>query len=1234
MARLVAVLTAALVVSCGIAYSQETRGSITGKIIDPQGAVIPGAQVVVTNIETNTVSRTVSNETGYFETNLLIPGLYSVTAEAAGFKKTVRSGLTLSVAGRIDVELQMQVGQLAETVEVTAEAPLLDTSTASGGRVIDNRQIMQLPFSDLNPFVLAGLAPGMQWTGQPAYRRPFDNGGTSAFNTAGNVGSNEYTIDGAPNTNGRQVAYVPPSDAVEEFKLETANFDASYGHTSGATINVMTKAGTNDYHGTLYDQHWQQRLNATNHFRRLAWENRVRSGEISEDTPKQAAGRQNYFGGTIGGPVRIPKLYDGRNNLFFFFQYSGIHKNEAETTDAVNRTVPKMAWREGDFSDMLALDAVRYQIYDPRSARREGNTVVRTPFPGNRGIPILNPMYQHYVKLYPTPNDVPGLVSREGFDNYFASAMPKNERFKSLTHRMDYNISDRHRVYGRWYYNRRNGDEYDWTYETARGLQSNGITRINKGIGADYVWTLTSSSILNLGANWGRYTDGASGDLVQTATQYKPSDVGLPAYLDAKAGEFHRLPGLDFNDIDDLEDGYPFLGRRDATSEGKVMLSTIRGDHSIKFGWNERRYVTARGGPGNTSGNFTFRNDFVKASDIENRASNHVLDWASFMMGLPTSIGIDTNDSAYWSSRWRAFYVHDDWRITNRLRLNLGLRYEHEGGIRERFNRGLAGGIDWNGRFPFSDLVEAAYARNPLPEVPASQFKVQGTQSYLGDIHDTWTDGAHHWMPRIGAVYQLNRKTVVRAGYGMFYDIFNPLTDRPSQNGFSQGTGVVLTNDRGMTFCCGIGDAANLSANRTVLHDPFPIRANGLRFEQPFGNSLGVVRMAGAGLDPVRGRDYDPARQQRWRLGVQRELSSNMVFEIGYTGALSRVPLNHRIDYLPQQYWATGMTRQQNVDNYLNETVLNPYYIANLAPLQESNPLAYNYLSGVSFFSQQRVARNRLLRPFNILNNTTGPLPDGYIRGTNRYHDLQLQFERRFSSGFQTSVMYTYAYGKEAEWFASEFDLSPTYRWQNDLRPHRLAWTAIYELPFGKGRRWVNSSPLQHIVGGWQLSWIYQFQNGSTQDWGNRFFYGDIDQLDELFRHSEVHERDIHAWFDRSIVWGGPADPLRRTGNPPPDFVGFEGRSANQPGSYHVRVFPSRLSAIRSDGIRNWDVKILRRFRMAERAAITVAADFLNATNHTNFTAPNVDPTNANFGRVTAQNGLPRVIQFTGRLEF
>jgi hypothetical protein len=1197
-------------------------------VTDPQGAVIPGATVVVTNIETNQASRTATNATGYYEVNLLNPGKYSVAAESPGFKKSVQTGLELNVAGKLDVEIQLQVGQVAEVIEVTAVTPLLDTTTASGGRVIDNRQIMELPFSDMNPFALSALSPGMQWTGQPEYRRPFDNGGTSDFNTMGGVGSNEYTIDGAPVTGtGRRVGFVPPSDAVEEFKLETTTFDASYGHTSGATVNVMTKSGTNNYHGSVYDQHWQQRWNATPHFTRLAFEDQVRQGKAKSSDQKQASGRSNQFGATFGGPVRIPELYNGRDKLFFFASYNGIYQAKAETTSSINRTVPKMAWRQGDFSDMQAIDATKYTVYDPRSARTVNGHVTRTPFPGNKGIPILNPAYKFYEAFYPKPNDVPGLVSPEGANNYYAMAMPKNEKFNSLVNRVDYNVSERHRIFGRWYWNHRLADEYDWTYETKPGLHSNGLTRINKGGGGDYIWTIGNSTILDLGVSLTRFSEGNERP-VQTA--YTPSAVGLPKYMDDKAGAYHSLPIMEIENVEEVGSGYPAIGSRGTTGEVKLQMTTIKGSHSLKYGFNERRYWFTSASPGDSSGHFNFSNNYTKQADNTSTASSRALSWAAFMMGLPNGISIASNDTALWSTRFRAFYLQDDWRITNRFRISLGLRYEREGGTTERYNRGLSGEFDYNARLPISDLVEGAYAKMALPEMPASQFKVQGAAHFLGKPYETYTDGTHHFLPRLGFVHQLNSKTVLRGGYGWYYDTFNVMNDRPSQDGFSQGTSTSLTTDNGLTFCCGVNDIAGLSSTNNPMTNPFPVRQDGTRFNTPYRDTLGDMMRQGRNFD-VRPRDYSPARQQRWRIGVQREIAKDMVVEFSYNGAWSNFWVRPRANYLPEQYWAKGNTRNQAVEDNLNANVPNPFNIANLAPLQQSNPYLYNYLTTQGFFTGKTIRKNNLLRTYANIGTLNAPRPGTGIddsQGANKYHDFQAQFEKRFSRGFQTSVMYTYAYNYEKDWYANEYDTRMQWRTGPDVRPHRIVWSSIVELPFGKGRRWVTENPIQHVVGGWNLNWIYQRQSGPALDWGNRFFYGSLDDFGALLNHDSVNSADIHTWFDPKIAYTSGTGPI------PANFHGFEGRSAFQPANYQSRIFPSRLDTLRQDGIRNWDVKVMRKFRIRERANANFSVDLLNATNHTNFAGPNLDPTSKNFGRVTTQRGLSRVVQLNLRLDF
>ncbi len=1221
----------ALALASASIYAQESRGSISGRVTDPTGAIVPSATVTVTNTATNTSRRLVTNDTGYYEANLLEPSTYTVSVEAQGFKKALRSGLTLNVSARIEIDVALEVGGVAETVEVTAEAPLLETTTASGGRVLDNRQILNLPFSDTNPFALSALAPGMQWTGQPEYRRPFDNAGTSSFNTAGGVGQNEYTIDGMTVVgSGRRVGFVPPSDSITEFKLETSNFDASQGFTSGAAINVSSRSGTNALHGALFNQHWQQRWNATPFFTREAYDAKVRAGTIDpEKTQKQATGRSNNYSMTASGPVFIPKVFNGKDKLFWTFTWNGIRQSKAETTSSTDRTVPTMAARQGDFSYFLTVPngANRFTIYDPRSARLVGSNVVRTPFPENKGVPILNPAYANFAKLYPTPNNIPGKVTPEMTNNYFASAMPKDEKFHAMVNRYDWVVSDNHRVNARWQWNDRLADEYDWTYETVRGLHSNGLTRINRGGNVGYIWTMSSTNILDVNLGISRWEEGSRN---LSRTNYKATDFGLPSYIDQRADAYTQLPRVDFDTMQDIGGGYPVIGTKLTNVEFRAAMTTIMGSHSFKYGIQERKTNFAAAGPNSSTGYFQFRNSWTRPTNVDNLAANHIHEWAAFMMGAPSGVSIDSNDSFYFRSPRRALFFQDDWRVSNKLRLSLGLRYEREAGVDESFNRGIAWTFS-DQKSPITDMVQAAYAANPIAELAASSFKATGISSYLGtDGFDTATKGTHTFLPKLGVVYSVNNKTVIRGGWGMYQDTLNVSNDRPYTNGYTQATSTPISNDSGLTFCCGVGDVAGLSASKTPMHDPFPVRpaSGNTRFDNPYGSSLKGLALYGGDFNS-RFWEYKPALQNRWRIGIQREIMHNLMVDISYNGARSFIPVQNRVNYLPASNWTTGMVRDQAKDNFLNGNVANPYNIKNLAGLATSDPTLYRFISGQGFYTGSNIQRNRLLRGYSHYSNLRDYQIGGDGRiGSVRYNDMQLLVERRMTGGFQTTFMYTYAASYAKDYFLNEFDQTPSERINDNTRPHSIAWTAVYETPFGKGRKFVSGGPMSHIVGNWNLSWVYTIVSGEASDWGNRFFYGDINQLDSLWKSEEMRSSNILQWFDPSISSGNSA--------PPSGFTGFEGRAAAQPGSYHVRVFPDRLGSLRHDGIKNLDLKIERLFPINVERGIQArfAFDMLNATNHTNFAGPNTDPTSGNFGRVTSQRGLSRTLQFTLRFEF
>ncbi len=495
-------------------FGQETRGMIFGRVVDPSGSPVVNAGVTVRNTGTNIATRLQTNATGYYEANLLLTGAYEVTAEAAGFKKSVRSGIPLSIGARLQVDLQLEIGAVTDSVTVSGEVPLLETNAVSSGRVIDVRNVAELPVARSNPISLAAFTPGVQTRGD--YR----TNGHHAANILGaviylpnNVGGNEFLIDGVPNTGrNRRVATMPHTDALQEFKIETSGFEASIGHGTGVSFSMMTKAGTNQYHGAATWQHMQQRWNAVPFFLKQTYFRNIAQAAGAGDNARADAlrsqhplrsGRSNNYSGSIGGPVSIPKLIDGRNKLFFFFNFNGTNERLTESTNNINNTIPTLANRNGDFSQLLQVDPTRYQIYDPLTVRPDParpSNFIRTPFSGNM-LPrarIINPAYGKYTGFLPTPNNDPANLTREPLLNYIATAMPWWFDYHALTNRIDYHQSEKHRFFVRWGWNSFLEDRSDWTYESARGLQRSDLLRANVSGTADWIYTMNSSTFLDV----------------------------------------------------------------------------------------------------------------------------------------------------------------------------------------------------------------------------------------------------------------------------------------------------------------------------------------------------------------------------------------------------------------------------------------------------------------------------------------------------------------------------------------------------------------------------------------------------------------------------------------------------------------------------------------------------------------------------------------------------------------
>ena len=604
-------------------------------------------------------------------------------ASANGFRQYRRTGINLGLGERVSIDISMELGETSTSVSVTAEAPMLNTSNASSAQVLTNRMVADLPTMSNSVILQAGLAVGMQRLAFNNVNLSFTNA-SSNHRPSGAVGGNEWSIDGTPNSGQmRRAAYLPFTDAIQEMRVESMTFDATVGNNSGAFIQMTTKAGTNAFHGALSNTHWQQRWHATSSNDNGIYWGRIRSAELAGDTalanklrsqPQQPSGRSNTYSASLGGPVRIPKLYDGRNKLFFFFIYSGQTERffDLEASRKIY-TVPTEAERKGDFSRLLQLDPTRYQVYDPMTTTlNTAGLFVRQPFAGNQ-VPlsrIANPkMYDFYSSVFPLPNN-PSITDRDGNNNLLSDPMVPYDYF-AVQNRVDWVAADKDRFFFRWSWNKFANERQDWSYTTYPGLHSEALRRNNIGGIVDYVHTFSSSTLLNITMAYNRYWDNRP--LNETQWGYTPSDVGLPQYMDDKAGAFHTLPTVSIA-------GYAQIGNQrvallpSSIGSLRTQLSHYVGKHGLSAGYDGRVYYSLGGDsglsyPGYTSGLFTFNNDLMRATSATAGAGTLGLGWAAFMLGVPASVSVDTNDTYYATTPRHSFYFQDSFRATNKLRL-------------------------------------------------------------------------------------------------------------------------------------------------------------------------------------------------------------------------------------------------------------------------------------------------------------------------------------------------------------------------------------------------------------------------------------------------------------------------------------------------------------------------------------------------------------------------------------
>jgi hypothetical protein len=1171
-------LALCLLVTSGAVPAQETRGTFTGIVKDTSGGVVPGAAVEASHLATGTKVSTVTNETGNYLLPYLSSGAYQISVKREGFKRYARERVELRLGEVLTLDVTLEVGGVAESIVVTDKAPLFDKTSASLATVIDTRALEELPIREGTVAELATLAPGVMYGTHIRLAKPGMTGGISSLSTDGStLARNEFTIDGVPNVAGdNAIAYSPPAAAIAEFRVGTTTYDASVGHAIGGMMDMVTKSGTNQYHGLIQLVERNAAFDAWSSFAKAA------------KTPKYVY--QDHHGvAAVGGPVNIPKLYRGKDRTFFFVtvdynKYGNPFPNQA--------TVPTAAERTGDMSGLFALgSAADYQIYDPATTRLIDGKYVRDPIPNNI-IPAarINPIAKKLVDYWPLPN-LSSVTS-----NFQVRDAMEHQRYKTVTSRVDHNFSAQHRTYVRFTWDKWNVKQMNRFENAASGAD---MYSRNTQAGLDHVYTITPSLVLNLKYGYARkrrWEDQLhAGEWTRADWKTAGFSDRLLSLIPDRSVYFPRIAfadGLTEFGWAGWSGAVPYDGAAD-THTAAAHFSLVKANHNLTFGGDFRVYRETYATwlieqPYTYFGTTYTRRDNTAAAPRQRAA------FTAFMMGYHdyTNMGITDNWAA--QNLWSGWYLQDNWKLSPRLTLNLGLRYELEDPVTERYDR-MLNGFDTTTPLPIEPTVRAKYAANPFPEVPAGQLNVRGGYLFASaDNRGLWKRDNSNWMPRIGLAFMVSQKTTLNAGYGIYYENLGLTnTVNPRQPGFSRTTSVSSSNDNGLNFVTSFAD---------------PIR-DGLL--QPVGKSLGLMTdIDGGGRTFERFITRNPY-SQRWSFSLQRELPLNAFLRTTYIGGHSlRLMINRNLNAVPLQYLSTSPVRDQAKIDWMNANVPNPF----------------RGVAGVTggLSTNTTMTRAQLLRPSPQFGDYSMGEPSGY----STYHALQVEFDRRFAQGFDFGGAYTYSKTMEASSFLNGADPAPFYQISSNDRTHMFNVHSIVHLPFGRGRKYGSTwhGAVNHLLGGWQIGTLLRLQGGAPMSFG-QYVLKPGKKLTDILLPGE--DRDIRHYFKNYNYYldqnGGNAAAATAQMNAE---YPFEVATSISSLSWNVRTIPDRFSWIRAPGYVLLDTNLKKEIQFGESKSLTIRVDASNVLNKCNWLNVNTGWANpTTFGVVGSQNGYPRQLQ-------
>ncbi|MGO9275430.1 MAG: TonB-dependent receptor domain-containing protein [Terriglobia bacterium] len=1147
------------------AQAQASSASLSGAVYDSSGAAVPNANVTLASPSQGFERAFTTGQDGRYGFTLVPPGTYDLTVEGTGFKKYSQKGIPLEVGQSSTQDVTLQLGEMTQQVNVSAQAEILETQDPNIASTVTNRETTELPLDLRNVYGLVALNSSVNNSQQNQALNPPGSQGTADQDIAffnfggGRFGTTAFLLDGAWDAAGDWggTIYVPGVDETQEFKISTNVFTAQYGWSMGNVVNAVTKSGTNGLHGDAWEFLRNNDLDANNFFNNAA------------GIPIEHFER-NQFGFTVGGPIEFPKLLH-KGKYFFFGDYEGLREATPLTFVA---NIPTSAMTQGNFSallgaqiagpggtDALGRPVLSGQIYNPFTTRQlttgqvdpttglksacpgaAATCYIRDPIAGNNLSGMINSVSKNFLPYWPSPTGPGSGPAGTAVNNLTAAAgAPTNQ--DSYTGRVDDNISDKSRLFVRWSQKREfkqlEGDFYGASDVGGPGTLAPD-NRWDAGFGYNRVFSPTL--VMDFDFGWGRWDEGRKPE----GNPFNLTSVGLPSFLNTE-GATGSFPAINIDSMNGLGSGGLNGTPREARSYS-IDFNKVHGAHTFNIGFMGVDFILNTLNSPQPSFNFPL--GMTWGPDPTAATTGTGFGFASFLLGTGNGGGVTTTAYAALQKAFYGWYVQDAWKATRKLTVNLGLRYDIQTAPTDRFNR-----LSY-----FNPTVANPVAAQANTTAP-------GELVYTTPSNREVYDPQHsNFAPRLGFAYQAASKLVVRGGFGLFYipamefGCYQGLV----LNGFSQTTPYVGTID-GIT-------PVNLLSN------PFP---GGLI--TPPGNSAGAETNVGFGTDAVLRNRPTPYVEQ-WSIGGQYAITPNDLLDISYVGNHgSKLELEStaNFDSLPISDLAQG--------NGLLNNVANPF----------SNVIT----SSGCGLNGKTVLAGQLLLPFPEFCNVNYAQP---VQGRSNYDALQVNFTHRWSGGLQTLLSYTYSKylddsdgpegwtsGSSAN-YESVYNLRNEYSLDIDDIPHSFVASYIYSLPVGKGQRFASSASgiTNLLVGGWQLTGVTTAKSGFPLGITANCNYAYCNaQRPNLVGNPNQGSPTVNEWFNTSAF--------------------------AEPDPYTFGDVPRTMPHLRAPGEYTWDLAVQKNFHWMERFRLELGAEMFNAFNRVNFYAPNTSFNSTSFGTIT-----------------